>query len=106
MTYSPIISAMYFFPRENSASGKPIVRMYIQVNVVDGVKDKNPAHLARDSVTMNTIMEVAKKIVAPYTLDFEEVEWWTAYPIGQRLVSSYSHKGRVFLAGGECGLIN
>lgn len=91
---------MYIFPRENSASGKPMVRMYTQVNLVDGVKNKDPAHLVRNSVTMNTIIEATKKIIAPYTFEFQEVEWWTAYPIGQRLVSSYSLEGRVFLAGG------
>ncbi|KAF8333044.1 FAD binding domain-containing protein [Cantharellus anzutake] len=95
--------AMYIFPRENSASGKPIVRLYTQVNVVDGVKDKSLAHAARDSVTMKTIIDADKKIIAPYKLEFEEVEWWTAYPIGQRLVSSYSHKNRIFLAGGTVG---
>ena len=53
---------MYIFPRENSASGKPIVRMYTQVNMMNGVKDKNPSYLARDSITVKDIMEADKKV--------------------------------------------
>lgn len=48
-------------------------------------------------------MRVDKEILAPWKLEFERVEWWTAYPIGQRLVSRYSAmENRVFLAGDAC----
>lgn len=30
-----------------------------------------------------------------------KTEWWSAYPIGQRLVNKYDVQGRVFMAGGE-----
>jgi 2-polyprenyl-6-methoxyphenol hydroxylase-like FAD-dependent oxidoreductase len=35
-------------------------------------------------------------------LEFEEIEWWTAYPIGQRISSKYSIEERVFIAGDAC----
>lgn len=53
---------MYIFPRENSASGKPIVRLYTQINIKQGKKDTNPAYLARDSVTANDIMAADQRV--------------------------------------------
>ena len=46
-------------------------------------------------------MAEAKKAVQPFTLDFEVVDWWTAYSVGQRLASTYrAGKGeRVLIAG-------
>lgn len=56
------IAVMYIFPRENSASGKPIVRLYTQINIKAGKKDTNPAYLARDSVTAKDIMEADQRV--------------------------------------------
>jgi len=42
-----------------------------------------------------------EQIFAPYKLEFVKTEWWSAYPIGQRLVNKYDVQGRVFMAGGE-----
>lgn len=53
---------MYIFPRENSSSGKPIVRLYTQINIKAGKKDTNPAYLARDSVTAKDIMEADQRV--------------------------------------------
>lgn len=53
---------MYIFPRENSASGKPLVRLYTQINIHDGKKDKNPAYLARDSVKAADIMAADQRV--------------------------------------------
>jgi hypothetical protein len=44
---------------------------------------------------------VRLQIFAPYNLEFVKTEWWSAYPIGQRLVNKYDVQGRVFMAGGE-----
>ena len=56
--------AMYIFPRENSASGRPMVRLYTQINIKDGRKDTNPAHLTRDSVTAKDIMAADQRVRA------------------------------------------
>lgn len=45
------------------------------------------------------ILECAQKTLAPYKLDYEYCDWWTAYQIGQRVGSNFSKNERVFLAG-------
>jgi phenol 2-monooxygenase (NADPH) len=45
------------------------------------------------------ILECAQRTLAPYKLDYEYCDWWTAYQIGQRVGSSFSKNERVFLAG-------
>jgi len=45
------------------------------------------------------ILKAAQKIMAPYKIDYEYCDWWTAYQIGQRVGSSFSKNERIFLAG-------
>jgi len=45
------------------------------------------------------VIQEAKKELQPFTFEFESVDWWTVYSVGQRLVASYRVKDRIFLAG-------
>lgn len=45
------------------------------------------------------ILACAQRTLAPYKLDYEYCDWWTAYQIGQRVGSNFSKNERIFLAG-------
>ncbi|KAI0538748.1 FAD binding domain-containing protein [Xylaria digitata] len=47
---------------------------------------------------------VAEAIAAvkPFTLEFEQVDWWTIYTVGQRIAKRFSVHNRVFLVGDAC----
>ncbi|GAC73883.1 hypothetical protein PANT_9d00315 [Moesziomyces antarcticus T-34] len=106
--------ALYIFPRENNEKGEPIIRCYTQVNRLGGEKSKESALDARDKVTAEMVMKAIKEIAHPYDFKFKGVEWFTCYPIGQRLISRYSLPAgktktgsafpahRVLLAGDAC----
>ncbi|KAJ3580029.1 hypothetical protein NPX13_g537 [Xylaria arbuscula] len=40
--------------------------------------------------------------VKPFTLEFERVDWWTIYTVGQRVAKNFSVDDRVFLVGDAC----
>lgn len=87
--------SVMIFPREHNDQGNPVVRLYTQIDKALGIKS------AKD-VRVEDIMEADRKIFAPYALKFTEIEWWTAYPIGQRLASHYDVAQRIFIAGDAC----
>lgn len=45
------------------------------------------------------ILKCAQRTLAPYKIDYEYCDWWTAYQIGQRVGSNFSKNERIFLAG-------
>ncbi|OJI99558.1 hypothetical protein ASPVEDRAFT_123545 [Aspergillus versicolor CBS 583.65] len=51
-------------------------------------------------------LEVAKaeatKSMAPYSLQFESIEWWTLYSISQRVAETFFSNDRILLAGDAC----
>ena len=49
-------------------------------------------------ISQEEVIIEAQKALQPFTLDFETVDWWTVYSIGQRLAADY-RKDRVFIAG-------
>lgn len=51
------------------------------------------------NLTQDDVIEAAKNAVQPFDLEFETVEWWTAYSVGQRLATNYRANSRVFIAG-------
>ncbi len=83
---------MMIIPREDG-----LVRFYIQVSELNKGVD-------RYSITPEMILKTAKAIIAPYTLDIGEgdLDWWTAYVIGQRTADRFSLHDRVFIAGDAC----
>ncbi|KAL8952763.1 MAG: hypothetical protein Q9222_001348 [Ikaeria aurantiellina] len=50
------------------------------------------------NITLDVVIDEAKKALQPFSLEFDSVEWWTVYSVGQRLAQSYQRE-RVFLAG-------
>jgi phenol 2-monooxygenase (NADPH) len=89
-------------PRE----GGYLVRFYIEL---DAVSDKEM--LDNRSVTPERLAEVANRILHPYTVQIEDVGWWSVYEIGQRLCDKFDdvpdletagRLPRVFIAGDAC----
>jgi phenol 2-monooxygenase len=89
-------------PRE----GGYLVRFYIEL---DAVSDDE--RLDNRSVTPRKLAEVANRIMRPYTVEIEDVGWWSVYEIGQRLCDKFddvpieqmaTRLPRVFIAGDAC----
>lgn len=78
-------------PREDN-----MVRLYIQV-ASSTDKDWDP----RKSATTEEVQEAAKKILKPYTIEWDRIEWYSVYPIGQGIADRYTLDERVFM-GGDC----
>ncbi|KAJ7443884.1 FAD binding domain-containing protein [Mycena galericulata] len=76
-------------PRERN-----LVRFYIQMGTLQPGEKLDPSTQSPEK-----IIESARKILAPYTLECPEVEWWSVYEIGQRICKDVSFKNRVFLTG-------
>ncbi|KAB5511367.1 FAD binding domain protein [Coniochaeta sp. 2T2.1] len=77
-------------PRENK-----LVRLYIQMTQVE----KGGIPVDRSNITPDMILKSAQRILAPYKLDYEYCDWWTAYQIGQRVGANFSKNERIFLVG-------
>src|SRR5262249_31908195 len=63
----------------------------------------------RRSVTVERLTELANRILHPYTIEVEDVGWWSVYEIGQRLCEKFddvpageTRVPRVFIAGDAC----
>jgi phenol 2-monooxygenase len=79
---------LIIIPRE----GGQLVRFYIQL----------PFGVSPKAVKLADLQDQAKRIFAPYVMDFANVFWWSAYSIGQRLASEFHKHNRVFLTGDAC----
>ncbi|MGY1692874.1 FAD-binding monooxygenase [Geodermatophilus sp. SYSU D01105] len=89
-------------PRE----GGYLVRFYIEL------EDLAPGErVAARGITVDRLIEAAREILHPYTLDVRDVVWWSVYEIGQRLTDAFddvpadqagSRLPRVFIAGDAC----
>ncbi|KAI1431911.1 FAD binding domain-containing protein [Xylaria sp. CBS 124048] len=90
MIHSADSGSMMLIPRENG-----LVRLYIQLTEVS----TDGGRIDRSKITPETIFGSARKIMAPYKLDYHYCDWWTAYQIGQRVGNKFSKSDRVFLAG-------
>ena len=78
-------------PRENN-----LVRLYIQI-----VSSTDPDWNRRKQATPEQVQASAKRILQPYWIDWDRVEWYSVYPIGQGIAEKYTLDHRVFL-GGDC----
>ncbi|BGP57620.1 hypothetical protein JCM8202v2_005264 [Rhodotorula sphaerocarpa] len=77
---------------------KGLVRLYIQLPI-----EVQPGqYLDRSKITPDSILSTARKILHPYTLETDHIEWYTGYHIGQRMTESFGRAGRIFLAGDAC----
>src|SRR5690349_3547332 len=93
---------MLIIPRE----GGYLVRFYIEL---DNVRD---AEILRNrSATPEKLVEVANRILDPYSIDVKSVGWWAVYEIGQRVTDKFddvpadqvdTRLPHVFIAGDAC----
>lgn len=79
-------------PREDN-----MVRLYIQLG-----SSTDPDWNPRKTATVDEVQDSAKKILQPYSLEWERVEWYSVYPIGQGIADNYTLDHRVFLGGDAC----
>jgi phenol 2-monooxygenase (NADPH) len=87
-------------PRE----GGYLVRYYIELDELAAGE-----RVGSRAVTLDSLVEKARRIIHPYTLDIREVAWWSVYEIGQRLTDRFDdgavgsgREPRVFIAGDAC----
>ncbi|KIY52786.1 hypothetical protein FISHEDRAFT_16007, partial [Fistulina hepatica ATCC 64428] len=76
-----------------------MVRLYIQL-----VQSSNKSVYDSDAewrhVTAEQVQAAAKKVFSPYEIEWENVEWYSVYPIGQGVSEGYSaYNERVFIGG-------
>ncbi|EXJ56057.1 hypothetical protein A1O7_08988 [Cladophialophora yegresii CBS 114405] len=79
-------------PRENN-----MVRLYIQI-----ASSTDPDFNPRKTATVEEVQAAAQKIFAPYYCDWDRVEWYSVYPIGQGIADKYTLDHRVFMGGDVC----
>src|SRR5699024_1954023 len=80
--------------------GGYLCRMYIDLGEVP--EDDN--HNVRKS-SVETVINKANEIYAPYKIDVKEVAWHSVYEVGHRLVDAFhdvDDTPRVFLTGDAC----
>lgn len=75
-------------PRE----GDSMVRFYTEL----------PAGTKVSDVSLESLQNHARLVFRPYTMDFAETAWWSAYAIGQRRADFFHRDHRVFLTGDAC----
>jgi phenol 2-monooxygenase len=89
-------------PRE----GGYLVRLYVDLGEVD----PNNRDVVRQT-TAQQVIETARRVLRPYTLDVRDIVWFSVYEVGQRLTDRFddvptgeagSRDPRVFIAGDAC----
>ncbi|WPH04487.1 Hypothetical protein R9X50_00737800 [Acrodontium crateriforme] len=78
-------------PREDN-----MVRLYIQI-----ASSSDPDFNPRKTATTEEVQAFAKRIMKPYWIEWDRVEWYSVYPIGQGIADRYTLDERVFM-GGDC----
>ncbi|KAI0036585.1 FAD binding domain-containing protein [Vararia minispora EC-137] len=76
-------------PRE-PINGKPCCRFDIQLE------------MSRYEVNEENITMMVKDIFKPFKIEWDEVNWWSSYDVGQRLINEYSVTDSVFFIGDAC----
>ncbi|ORY64215.1 FAD binding domain-containing protein [Pseudomassariella vexata] len=79
-------------PREDN-----MVRLYIQI-----ASSTDPDWDPCKTATEGEVQASAKRILEPYSIEWERVEWYSVYPIGQGISDKYTLDHRVFLGGDAC----
>ncbi|BEJ11446.1 hypothetical protein CspHIS471_0108680 [Cutaneotrichosporon sp. HIS471] len=85
--------SIMIIPRENN-----LVRFYVQLQD----RAEKGERVDRTKFTPESVIANAKKIFEPYTFDVQQLDWFTAYHIGQRVTEKFSKDDRVFIAGDAC----
>ena len=79
-------------PREDD-----MVWLYIQI-----ASSTDADWNARKTATVEEVMASAKRILKSYSIEWERVEWYSVYPIGQGIAENYTLDNRVFMGGDAC----
>ncbi len=89
-------------PRE----GGYMVRLYVDLGEIDPA-DRDAFRL----ITQDQVIQAARRVLRPYTLDVRDVAWFAVYRVGQRVTDRFddvpedeagSRLPRVFIAGDAC----
>jgi len=89
-------------PRE----GGYMVRLYVDLGEIDPANRE-----ALRLITQEHVIETARRVMRPYTLDVRDVAWFAVYQVGQRVTDRFddvprdelgSRLPRVFIAGDAC----
>lgn len=84
--------SMMIIPRE-----KNLIRLYVQVG---SSSDMNfDPHM---KVSQDEVQTAARRILSPYQIVWECVDWFSIYPIRQGSIEKYSSANRIFLGGDSC----
>lgn len=89
--HSASSGSLMVIPRENK-----LVRLYIQLSTTDKL---GGAKVDRSKINPDVILASAQRILHPYKLTYQYLDWYTAYQIGQRVGDNFSLRERIFLAG-------
>ncbi|KAF8074087.1 FAD binding domain-containing protein [Lyophyllum atratum] len=76
-------------PRE-PINGKPSARFDIQLAN------------SKQEATQEEATKLIKEIFYPYQVEWDEVNWWSAYEVGQRIINRYAVGESVFFVGDAC----
>lgn len=79
-------------PREEN-----MVRLYVRI-----ASSTDPDWDPRRSITISDVQRIAKEILQPFKIEWDRVEWYSVYPIGQGIAEKYTLDHRVFLGGDAC----
>jgi phenol 2-monooxygenase len=100
--HSATQGSILIIPRE----GGYLVRLYIELDKLSANE-----RISSKNISADRLIETAKRIFHPYTLDVKEVIWHSVYEIGQRLCSRFdnltaeealSNIPNIFIAGDAC----
>ncbi|KAI4755246.1 tetracycline 6-hydroxylase protein [Aureobasidium sp. EXF-3400] len=100
--HSATQGSILIIPRE----GGYLVRLYIELDKLSANE-----RISSKNISADQLIETAKRIFHPYTLDVKEVIWHSVYEIGQRLCSRFdnltaeealSKHPNIFIAGDAC----
>lgn len=79
-------------PREDN-----MVRLYVQI-----ASSTDPDWHPRKTASVEEVQAAAKRILKPYWVEWDRVEWYSVYPIGQGISEKYTLDERVFMGGDAC----
>jgi phenol 2-monooxygenase (NADPH) len=91
--------SILLIPRE----GGYLARLYVDLGEVSG---ENRARVR--AMRSTDVIEVAARVLAPYTIDVKEVAWFSVYEVAQRLTDAFDDAAqrdgapRVFITGDAC----
>ncbi|KAF8810821.1 hypothetical protein BYT27DRAFT_7185492 [Phlegmacium glaucopus] len=71
-------------------NGKPAARFDIQVEK------------SKEETTEAEATRLIKQIFHPFTVEWDEVNWWSIYDVGQRIINKYSIDNKIFFVGDAC----